>query len=270
MNNNGTSPIELDQMTKDQLVDALLLQSNKISSSLHVCFEKSIVGVDEIIKILSCRNAGETFVSAAHRLKLLQDDDIKRIENDLMEQLQSFSHILHEPTQTNQEAHVSNTEVPTNPPTQDLGGPHFSFPQVSGETKKQYLDFFSKNIKQSLEDGFNKFTESSSDLENELLNIEEILQQLTAAANFARMEVSYYLAEKLTLLIEGMTSHAIPFDKNKDLLKSFCLTALDVLWELHRFIDLSGEEVEFWQNDVSRANYNKIIRSLESFLGGNS
>lgn len=123
-------------------------------------------------------------------------------------------------------------------------------------------------MKQALESGFKKLNGTPQELEMELGKVEEMLQQITAAANFARMEISHHLAEHLTLVIEAITSHEVDPASQASELEATCITALDVLWELHRFIAVSGNESEFWHNDVSKNNFIKVFESLENFLGG--
>ena len=81
------------------------------------------------------------------------------------------------------------------------------------------------------------------------------------------MEVSYTLAEKLTLLIENLTGNELTLtDTNRNDVVTYCLTALDVLWELHRFIDVSNEK-NSGKTRITKI-FATIIKNLEACLGG--
>jgi hypothetical protein len=90
---------------------------------------------------------------------------------------------------------------------------------------------------------------------------------LAAAGGFARMEVSRHLCERAAHLLERLNQHQLPWDASRghDIRRDLIET-LDVLWELQRFIEVSGSEREFWQNAQSRQNYLRAFQALERHL----
>ena len=80
------------------------------------------------------------------------------------------------------------------------------------------------------------------------------------------MEISFTICERLSTLIEEASETGLAQFPDVPELQKTCLTTLDVLWELHRFIDVSGSEEEFWANEISKTNFNKVMSSLQALL----
>jgi hypothetical protein len=67
--------------------------------------------------------------------------------------------------------------------------------------------------------------------------------------------------------LERINQHELLWDgKSAASMRHDLLSTLDVLWELQRFIEISGSEREFWQNAQSRQNYLKAFQALERHL----
>lgn len=265
----GDSLLEKGLITEQDLVQALVAQSNSLPSPLQIVHEENLLSSEEILNVISSRQAGESFLTACENLEIdtgsMKQVILERQKTErpplgqiLVDQFGVDLQVISGELQASEpEVNTSNsssnpaTEI-ENPASQDC---NFSFPSVSGETKKQYLEFFSSQIKSSLEKEFHNVSKDN------LSMIEETVQQLTAAASFARMEVSFTVCDKFIALIEKMIDKGIEsFDIDE--VKAICLSTLDVLWELHRFIDISGTEAEFWSNEVSRKNFDAAISNL--------
>lgn len=264
----GTTLLEKGFITEEKLVDALVTQSNELPSPLRICFEESLLSADQILDAIASREKGEHFPAVCTRLGLWTSqtsDTVKAVQKKARHPLgqilvDQFGIDL---STISGELSHSDAPPPTSPST-DKSQYNFAFPSVSGETKKQYLDFFSQSVKDSLEGGFNDFEKPDLNA-NVISSIEEIVQQLAAAASFARMEISFTVCEKLGALISAITINGIDSVGSKSSIKTACLKTLDVLWELHRFIEISGSEEEFWANDISRGNFSSALTLLDSF-----
>ncbi|SMF29358.1 hypothetical protein [Pseudobacteriovorax antillogorgiicola] len=269
----GTQLIDKGLIQKSDLVKALVSQSNQLPSPIQIVYEDGLLTAEQIIEAISDRDRGESFAATCKSLSYWNDEIDQKVKSIQKRERSPIGQILVDQfgvdlsTLSDELAH---TNAPT--PNQNIPAPtdpnlsyDFTFPQVSGETKRQYIDFFSAEVKESLEKGFHKFTEGTADAET-LANLEEIVQQLTAAASFARMEVSFTICEKLACLVEKISHQGLGCFQDLASLQQTCLKTLDVMWELHRFIDVSGSEQEFWVNDISRSNFSNVISRLNEYV----
>ncbi|NRA63789.1 MAG: hypothetical protein HRU19_04860 [Pseudobacteriovorax sp.] len=273
----GNRLVEMGVINREQLAEALLLQSDQLVSTFEICHEKQLISCKDLVKAIGVRESGDTFTSTCNKLGFLSQKVISEVSEHQKASRQPLGQIIAETfnidiaslsevldqQRDDRPAQVQNHVAEENV---DDGGYAFEFAKVSGETKRQYIDFFSNEIKQFLETSIQKVVAQDSDYDTLLMKLEETLQQLTAAANFARMQISFTLLEVLTQVIEALSD-----DPERSLLKNgdflpTRLTVLDVLWELHRFIEVSGDEREFWENNVSKGNFVGAITKLKALL----
>lgn len=273
----GSELVSKGLISKEDLVTALVTQSEQLYSPIRIAFEDNLLNPQQILEVILSKRDGESFASASKRLGMWSPEIEKTVAEKQKKDRKPLGQILvedHSIDLSTISLELAKSDQPPQVVAPAMGGVDnvseiiegqvFSFSKVSGETKKQYLDFFSSDLKDELSQVFQLIDTSSDD--SSLKNIEETIQQIAAAASFARMEVSFTLGDKLSKLVDMIAYHPdkLPVDRTE--LKKVCLTTLDVLWELHRFIDVSGSEEEFWANEISRANFATAIHGLDSLL----
>jgi hypothetical protein len=260
-------------VTTQQLVEALVKQSEELASPIRICLDQKLVAPDRLVDaVLEAAEQHATLPEILHRMKLVDSQKAEQITQALKNQRRPIGQILVDQgvelknlSQLLARYQKAQEQMP------DATGFEFHFPEVHGETKKQYLNFFSPEFKEELERSINQLPLlTSRELSQEgahSRHLEDMLHQLTAAAGFARMEVSRHLCERAALLMERITMQQLNWDAvlaqtiSRDL-----ISTLDVLWELQRFIEISGSERDFWQNAQSRQNYLKAFQALERHL----
>jgi septal ring factor EnvC (AmiA/AmiB activator) len=249
-------------VTTQQLVEALVTQSEELASPIRICLDQKIVAPDRLVDaVLEAAEQHTTLPEMLHRMKLVDSQKAEQITQALKNQRRPIGQILVEQgvelknlSQLLARHQKAQEQMP------DASGFEFHFPEVHGETKKQYLNFFSPQFKEELERTINQLSQGGAHARQ----LEDMLHQLTAAAGFARMEVSRHLCERAALLMERLNMQQLNWAAqtiSRDL-----ISTLDVLWELQRFIEISGSERDFWQNAQSRQNYLKAFQALERHL----
>jgi hypothetical protein len=269
----GNILLEQNLVTAQQLVEALVKQSEELASPIRICLDQKLVSPDRLVEaVLQAAEQNATLPEVLHRMELVDSRKAEQITQALKTQRRPVGQILVEEGVELKSlsqllaSHQKNQEL-----LPDAAGFEFHFPEVHGETKKQYLNFFSSKFKEDLEKAINHLPQlKQHELPQEgstSRHLEDMLHQLTAAASFARMEVSRHLGERSSLLLERINQHELLWDdKSAASMRHDLLSTLDVLWELQRFIEISGSEREFWQNAQSRQNYLKAFQALERHL----
>lgn len=269
----GNILLEEKLVTTQQLVEALVTQSEELASPIRICLDQKLVAPDRLVDaVLQAAEQHATLPEILHRMKLVDSQKAEQITQALKNQRRPIGQIL-----VDQGVELKNLSSllvrfqKSQEQMPDSAGFEFHFPEVHGETKKQYLNFFSPQFKEELERTINQLPLLTSyQLSQEgghSRQLEDMLHQLTAAAGFARMEVSRHLCERGALLLERINMQQLNWDAaiaqtiGRDL-----ISTLDVLWELQRFIEISGSERDFWQNAQSRQNYLKAFQALERHL----
>lgn len=266
----GNTLIDKGLISKSDLVNALIQQSSALPSPAKVCLEKGLMDADSILEGITMRGPGDNFKCSCKRLGSWTDE----INAAIIEEQTKLKTPLGQILVNNFGVDISvisdelnqsepSLEVPTG--KNDEFSYEFTFPKVSGETKKQYLDFFSQEVKDHLEQGFNTITQEDHD-PDKFASLEEVIQQLSAAASFARMEVSFKMCESLTQIMTILAEEGVSNLGTNEAVQSACIKTLDVLWELHRFIEISGSEQEFWANNVSQSNFRSSMVAMSDLL----
>lgn len=269
----GSILLEEKLVTTQQLVEALVTQSEELASPIRICLDQKLVAPDRLVDaVLEAAEQHATLPEILHRMQLVDSQKAEQITQALKNQRRPIGQILVDQgvelknlSQLLARFQKSQEQMP------DAAGFEFHFPEVHGETKKQYLNFFSSQFKEELERTINQLPLLTSyQLSQEGAHsrqLEDMLHQLTAAAGFARMEVSRHLCERAALLLERMNLQQLNWDASiAQTIGRDLISTLDVLWELQRFIEISGSERDFWQNTQSRQNYLKAFQALERHL----
>ncbi len=269
----GNVLLEQKLVTTQQLVEALVKQSEELASPIRICLDQKLVAPDRLVEaVLQAAEQDATLPEVLHRMNLVDSQKAEQITQSLKIQRRPIGQILVEQgVELKSLSHLLASYQKTHEQLPDAESFEFHFPEVHGETKKQYLNFFSPKFKEDLERVINQLpqmtqhqlaTEGGSSRQ-----LEDMLHQLTAAAGFARMEVSRHLCERAALLMERINQNQIAWDGNyAQGLSRDLISTLDVLWELQKFIEISGSEREFWHNAQSRQNFLKAFQALERHL----
>jgi hypothetical protein len=269
----GNVLLEKELVTTRQLVEALVKQSEELASPIRICLDQKLVSPERLVEaVLQAAEQHATLPGILHDMELIDAPKAEQITQALKNKRRPIGQILVE-----QGVELKNLSTlladfqKFQEQLPDTAGFEFHFPEVHGETKKQYLNFFSSKFKEDMERSINALPALS---QHQLLEdgspshqLEDMLHQLAAAGGFARMEVSRHLCERAAHLLERLNQHQLPWDASRghDIRRDLIET-LDVLWELQRFIEVSGSEREFWQNAQSRQNYLRAFQALERHL----
>jgi hypothetical protein len=269
----GTVLLEQQLVTAAQLVEALVQQSEGLASPIRICLQQKLVEPNQLLEaVLQAAEQRATLPDVLHRMQLIDSQKAEQITLALKNQRRPIGQLLVEQgVDLKQLAHELASYQKNQERLPDAADFDFHFPEVHGETKKQYLQFFDSSFKENMERLIAQLPQLNvhqlSQEGSASRQLEDLLHQLTAAAGFTRMEVSRHLSERAALLLERLNQHLLPWDQGmvQDFSRDL-LSTLDVLWELQRFIEISGSEREFWQNAQSRQNYLKSLQALERQL----
>lgn len=269
----GSMLLEQNLVSPEQLVEALVKQSEELASPIRICLDQKLVPPSRLLEaVLQAAEQHVTLPEVLHKMQLVDGQKAEQITQALKIRRRPIGQIL---VDEGIDLRRLSSQLSQFQKAQewlpDESGFEFHFPEVHGETKKQYLIFFSPNLKEQLENLINSLQHLNphqlSSEGSSARHLEDLLHQLSAAAGFARMEVSRHLIERAALLMERLNlnqlhwAHETAQKTTQDL-----LSTLDVLWELQRFIEISGSEREFWQNTRSRENYLNAFQALERHL----
>jgi hypothetical protein len=269
----GTVLLDQKLVTTAQLVEALVKQSEELASPIRICLQQKLVAPDLLLEaVFQAAEQHATIPDVLHHRQLIDSQKAEQITLALKNQRRPIGQLLVEQgVDLKQLAQQLASYQRNQEQLPDAADFDFHFPAMHGETKKQYLHFFDTTFKINLERLIAQLPQlNSQQLGQEgsaARQLEDLLHQLTAAAGFARMEVSRHLCERAGLFLERSNQRLLPWDpaRAQDACRDL-LSTLDVLWELQRFIEVSGSEREFWQNAQSRQNYLKAIQALERQL----
>lgn len=269
----GNVLLEQKLVTAQQLVEALVKQSEELASPIRICLDQKLVAPERLVEaVLQAAEQHATLPEILHRMELVDSQKAEQITQALKNQRRPIGQILvEEGVELKSLSHLLASFHKTQEQLPDAESFEFHFPEVHGETKKQYLNFFSTKFKEDLEKVINLLPQLKplqlAEEGGSSRQLEDMLHQLTAAAGFARMEVSRHLCERAALLLERINQSQLPWDSSiAQSIARDLISTLDVLWELQRFIEISGSEREFWQNAQSRQNYLKAFQALERHL----
>ncbi len=270
----GNTLVERKLVSAEQLTEALVIQSEELASPIRICLTHDLLKPMQLVEAV-CLAAEEhlTIPDALLHLNYLDHGQIDMINLELKKLRRPVGQILVENTglELSKLAPLLSQHLVSQDHLPDADGFDFHFPEVHGETKKQYLGFFTSELKKQIETlipqlqhlNLAQLKQDSSPSRT----LEDILQQLSAAAGFARMEISKHLVERATMVMEALNTGRCQWDSTTArMMTNDFLRTLDVLWELQRFIELSGSEKEFWHNAQSRQNYLNAFQVLEHYL----
>jgi len=269
----GNLLLEQNLVTPQQLVEALVKQSEELASPIRICLDQNLVPPKQLLEaVLQAAEQHATLPEVLHKLQLVDSQKAEQITQALKNQRRPIGQLLVEDgvdlqRLSRQLSQFQKTQERL-PEASDF---EFHFPEVHGETKKQYLNFFSPQLKEDMEKAISSLPALN---QHQLVadgssarHLEDLLHQLSAAAGFTRMEVSRHLSERACLLMERLNQKQLPWGQTTaQIVSQDLIMTLDVLWELQRFIEISGSEREFWQNSQSRQNYLKAFQALERQL----
>lgn len=270
----GETLIEEQLVTPEQLTEALVMQSEELASPIRIALDQNLATPHLLLEALF--QAAEQHISVPEAMFKSGAVDASKVElmtAALKKQRRPIGQILVEEggVELRKVSALLSQFQKTHERLPDADGFEFHFPEVHGETKKQYLRFFSNELKSQIEKNIQALVHVAphqlSEEGNVSRRLEDMAQQLSAAAGFARMEVSHHLAERAAQLLENLNTGRLQWthDSAQQVTRDLILT-LDVLWELQRFIEISGAEREFWQNAQSRQNFLKAFQALERHL----
>jgi len=270
----GNTLVERNLVSAEQLTEALVIQSEELASPIRICLAHDLLQPMQLVEAI-CLAAEKhlTIPDALLQLNYLDHDKIEMITLELKKMRRPVGQILVENTglELSQLAPLLSQHLVGQDHLPDADGFDFHFPEVHGETKKQYLGFFTSELKKEIETLIPKLQHLTLAQLNQdsspSRSLEDILQQLCAAAGFARMEISKHLSERASMVMESINTGRCRWDNSTArMMSNDFLRTLDVLWELQRFIELSGSEKEFWHNAQSRQNYLNAFQVLEHYL----
>lgn len=101
------------------------------------------------------------------------------------------------------------------------------------------------------------------DIAKDLTFVLEAFHDIDIKADRVKAELTSHALKALGKAIEYYLDHPKELTDSTidELLLALC-RGVDILWELRTFIENSGSEKSYWTNEVSRANFEKVIHQL--------
>lgn len=275
MNFFGNYLVDKGLVTTDELVRSLSKQASDLIPLPQIVFDEQLLSNDDLLKSLERQAVtGESWIEAMDGLGLWNENLKEKLRDLQKSRRRPLGHILVENSEKCDLESIKGALEAFNKEVYSQSGVKcdFSFQAISGDAQRRYVEVFEDRKKDALEKRFNEFSSdfSSSPMEEnkkDLVQISDDLSVVLETAVYAKAEISQSLA---SLMIQGLDrilkyiETILETDFNVWIAP--LLRGLDVLWEVRTFIDKSGSEKEFWDNPVSRNNFEEAYSGLQNLM----
>ena len=272
----GNYLLEKGLVNEASLVEALSIQNSELTPLPVILREQDLLNTDELISILERQTlTGEPFVVSMKELGFWDDAIVESLKKAQLLGKRPIGHILSEVAPSCDHDLITKSLKEFSPKNQDSDScdplaqdEKFVFQAISGEALTRYAEIFTDMKKSQLEKVFNAFGSDfvSASFDQNRKDLQSIFDEVSVileCALYAKAMISEKLATQMMKSVEYLQGEIEKVSEDDfHLWLNGMLRGLDVLWEIRTFVDKSGNEKEFWQNPVSKSNFNNAYSGL--------